>query len=110
MEVLTPPAAYRVRIRHNVVVAIDGVTTAEAISIPDTKLEVTSQLAANNQANGCIDGDYYFADVKLARHFAKLSLDYLRRLIEKSEEAVEALVPEPDTIWRNPFFPNTDDV
>jgi len=103
---MTSAEAYRVRIRHNVVVAIEPCDAAEATHVPETKLEVTSQLAANNQANGCIDGDYFFADAKLARHFAKLALDYLRRLIEKSEEGVEAWSAEVADEWHNPLFPS----
>ncbi len=80
-----------------------ALTGAESggIEVPETKLGVRTQLARNHQANGCLDGDYYFDDVDTARYFAILSLDFIKKLIEMTIETLEADKLDSDADWRN---------
>jgi hypothetical protein len=90
-------AVYVVIVEHNLVSAIERMAEPPAMAIPRTPLEVSSQLAANNAANGCIDGRYYFHDTMHARTFAELCLEFTRALAEKRIEEVRALpVGAPD--------------
>ena len=98
---MTERKIYRVTVRHNVVFGIQRLAESGGIEVPETKLEVGTQLARNHQANGCIDGDYYFDDVDTARYFAILSLDSVKKLIEKTIETLEADKLGPDADWRN---------
>ncbi len=98
---MTERKFYRVTVRHNVVFGIQRVAESGGIEVPETKLEVGTQLARNHQANGCIDGDYYFDDVDTARYFAILSLDFIKKLIERTIETLEADKLDSDADWRN---------
>ena len=81
---------YVVVVEHNLVCAIER-TEPPADPIPATPLEVSTQLAANNRANGCIDGRYYFTDTQAARIFASLCLQFVKSLAEKRLAAVDSL-------------------
>ena len=59
--------------------------------VPESNLEVTSELAGNHQRHGCIDGRYRFDDPERARSFAVLALDFVKRMLEKRIEEIEAL-------------------
>ena len=83
-------ATYRVIVTDNMVCAIERVADRTGIEIPRTQLGVSSQLSANYQENGCLDGCYYFADLERARAFAVLCLDFTKRLTEKLVERLEA--------------------
>lgn len=80
---------YHVLVKHNIVCAIERIEDGDDSKVPQTKLEVSTQLAKNNLENGCIDGDYYFDDANLAKNFALLSLDFVKRLIDKTVEKIE---------------------
>ena len=56
-----------------------------------SNLEVTSELARNHQRHGCIDGCYRFDEPERARSFAVLALDFVKRMLEKRIEQIEAL-------------------
>ncbi|MFQ5935576.1 MAG: hypothetical protein ACE5LB_04120 [Acidiferrobacterales bacterium] len=96
---------YKVVVRHNIVCAIQRLEDADRVDVPQTKLEVSTQLAKNNQENGCIDGDYYFEDANLAKNFAILSLDFAKRLIEKTLAQIEDRSFTGEFDWRNPHQP-----
>jgi hypothetical protein len=81
---------YVVVVEHNLVRAIER-APAPAEPIAATPLEVSTQLAANNRAHGCIDGRYYFTDTQAARIFATLCLEFVRALAEKRLAVVSAL-------------------
>ncbi|MBI1384398.1 MAG: hypothetical protein GC150_05765 [Rhizobiales bacterium] len=98
-----PHCVYHVIIRHNLVVAIEAVPIAPGARREDDPLAVTSRLAANHQANGCLDGTYELADVEAARHFARLSLDFAARMIEKTGERLDA-ARITGVGWTNPFL------
>ena len=96
---------YQVVVKHNIVCAIRRVDKSGAVEVPQTKLEVSTQLARNNQQNGCIDGEYYFEDAALAKSFAILSLDFVKRLIEKTLEKIEARSFSGEFDWTDPQQP-----
>ncbi len=97
---LAGPKLYRVVVRNNMVREIEALPYRDDIEIPNSPLEVSSQLAQNNLKNGCLDGDYYFDDSESARQFAILSLDFMKRMVEKSLDAVYGAAISPDG-WTN---------
>lgn len=97
---------YQVVVKHNIVCAIHRIVNAGSIEIPQSKLEVSTQLAKNNQENGCIDGEYYFEDANLAKNFAILSLDFAKRMIEKTIENIEDRSFTGEFDWSNPHQTN----
>ena len=78
-------------VRHNAVQAIRRVPRTPDMHVPESNLEVTSDLARNHQRHGCIDGCYRFDDPERARSFAVLALDFVKRMLEKRIEQIEAL-------------------
>ncbi len=102
---LTSKALYRVTVRHNIVCAIRRVDNAGGADVSRTKLEASTQLAKNNQENGCIDGDYYFEDAGLAKSFAILSLDFVKRLLEKTLDEIQNRAFSGEFDWGNPRLP-----
>ena len=84
-------SVFEVIVRHNAVQAIRRVPRAPGMHVPDSNLEVTSELARNHQRHGCIDGCYRFDEPERARSFAVLALDFVRRMLEKRIEQIEAL-------------------
>jgi hypothetical protein len=84
-------AVYEVVVRHNAVQAIRRVPHAPDMRIPGSNLEVTSELARNYQRQGCIDGCYRFDEPERARSFAVLALEFVKRMLEKRIEQIEAL-------------------
>ena len=82
---------FEVIVRHNAVQAIRRVPRAPDTHVPESNLEVTSELARNHQQHGCIDGCYRFDDPERARSFAVLALDFVKKMIEKRIEQIEAL-------------------
>ena len=81
---------YVVVVEHNLVCAIER-SAPPPEPIPATPLEVSTQLAANNRAHGCLDGRYYFTDTQAARTFAVLCLTFVKSLAERRMAAVDAL-------------------
>ena len=82
---------FEVLVRHNAVQAIRRAPRAPDMRVPDSNLEVTSELARNHQRHGCIDGCYRFDEPERARSFAVLALDFVKRMLEKRIEQIEAL-------------------
>jgi len=82
---------YVVVVEHNIVTALEQVIGDVDTPVPQTKLEVGTQLAENNRVNGCIDGRYYFDNPQRARIFAVLCLEFVRALVDKRMEVVKAL-------------------
>lgn len=81
---------YAVVVEHNLVRAIERCAETTG-PIPATPLEVSTQLARNNRARGCIDGRYLFADTQAAKIFASLCLEFTRALADRRLAAVNAL-------------------
>ena len=86
-----PSDRFVVVVRHNLVAAIRRATEAGDIRVPQTKLEIGTQLAQNFQRAGFIDGDYYFDDAKRAKVFASLCLEFTQALLARRLEAVRKL-------------------
>lgn len=103
---MPPGCVYCVRVRYNVVAMLAPVPAAPGLIVPDTKLEVSTQLARNHQMHGCIDGDYHFADADTAKYFAILCQDFVKRLVEKTMTELERMRDAPDDAWRNPYIPS----
>ena len=82
---------FEVVVRHNAVQAIRRVPRAPDMHVPESNLEVTSELARNHQCHGCIDGCYRFDEPERARSFAVLALDFVKRMLETRIEQIEAL-------------------
>ena len=80
-----------VLVRHNAVQAIRRVPRTPDMHVPESTLEVTSELARNHRRQGCIDGCYRFDEPERARSFAVLALDFVKRMLEKRIEQIEAL-------------------
>lgn len=78
-------------VEHNLVTALERVAEGIPVEIPQSKLEVGTQLADNNRANGCIDGRYYFDNAQRARIFATLCLEFTKALVEKRLGEVSVL-------------------
>lgn len=105
---MSSASAYRVAVRRNLVAEIREIEARRSGEIHTDPLAVSSQLAQANLDNGCLDGDYDFAEFETARHFAALCSGYLQRLCERSIESLNTLDPPPDGVWRNPFIPRRD--
>ena len=105
---LGAPKLYRVVVRHNVVARIEALPNRDDVAVPDSPLEVSSLLARNHRENGCLDGAYYFEDSETARHFAYLSLDFMKRLLEKSIESLDTSKVSQQG-WENPHGAKTDE-
>ena len=82
---------FEVVVRHNAVQAIRRVARTPDMHVPESNLEVTAELARNHRCHGSIDGCYRFDDPERARSFAVLALDFVKRLLEKRIELIEAL-------------------
>jgi hypothetical protein len=82
---------YVVTVRNNLVVAIEHASDDDGAVVPETTLEVGTQLADNYRGNGCIDGRYHFDNPQRARIFATLCLEFTRALIDRRLTVVKAL-------------------
>ena len=89
---------FEVIVHRNLVDSIRRVTRTPDIRIPESPLEVSSELARNFQANGCIDGRYRFDDSERARSFALLALDFVKRLLERRIERIQGLASGADYV------------
>ena len=82
---------FEVIVHHNAVQAIRRAPRAPGMDVPESNLEVTSELARNHRLHGCVDGCYRFGDPERARSFAVLALDFVKRMLEKRIEQIESL-------------------
>lgn len=82
---------FRVKVRHNVVQTVEIAEFSDGVHVARDNLEAGEMMANNHRHNGCLDGVYYFDDPGRARMFAKLCLDFVRKLIEKQEEIIDNL-------------------
>jgi hypothetical protein len=90
---------FRVEVEMNLVraVAPHELQPGEAIVAP-TNLEAGTQAASNFQRNGSLDGTYFFADLRQARLFARLCLEFMRLLVDRRLATLTSLPPSA------PFF------
>ena len=92
---------YRVVIRGNLTTRIGACESQNGETVFKSKLETGTQLARNHHDNGCIDGDYLFASIHVAKDFAVLSLDFIQKLAETAMGRIDAhnFYAEPN--WSN---------
>ena len=96
----------RVRVRNNIVQDIEPCRVESTKSVPTSNLEVGTLLARNNQANGCIDGDYDFLSVHDAKDFAVLCLEFSKLLLERALASVKAHNFYNQAQWLNRDLPH----
>lgn len=96
--------AWRVEVRRNMVVAIRHVADGTPIADP---LAISTLLAQNNLAHGCLDGDYDLDSFEAARHFAGLCIGFLKNLCERSLDAIPDVGKDGEIEWINPFVPGS---
>lgn len=89
-------AVFVVTVEHNLVTAIARSPGESADAVPETTLEVGTELAANYRSHGCLDGRYLFRNAQRARIFATLCLEFTRALTERRLAAVKALRSDED--------------
>ena len=85
---MTSKRAYRVVVRHNLVVAVESIEVPPDTELAEDNLSVSLKLAENFRLNGSVDGDYLFAGVNRAKDFALVALDFVNKLTEKSEHGL----------------------
>lgn len=86
---MTAEPLYRVVVTDNLVCAMEKVAHRDGVAVAHTNLEAGTQLSENNLRNGRLDGAYYFADAQIAREFALLCLDFVKRMTEQNIERIE---------------------
>ena len=92
--------AYRVAIRHNLVIRMGQVADGE----PElNNLSAGARLATAYRENGCIDGDYDFNNIHVAKDFAVLSLDFVKKLVSQNLENLEKHNFFSEPTWENPL-------
>lgn len=97
--------AYRVTIRHNLVVGVAKVDDGDP---GEDNLAAGTRLAMNHQRHGCIDGEYDFSSIHTAKDFAVLSLDFTRKLADKSLAELEAHNFYAEPAWLNGLLSGSD--
>jgi hypothetical protein len=85
------------------VVAPHELQPGEAI-VAATNLEIGTHAALNFQRTGSLDGTYFFADLRQARTFAKLCLEFMRLLIDR-RLATLASLPSTEPFFEDPHEP-----
>jgi hypothetical protein len=87
---------YVVVVEHNLVTAVHKLPEGSVAAIPETKLEIGTELANNYRTHGCIDGRYHFENAQRARVFATLCLEFARALVDKRLDAIKSLTADSD--------------
>jgi hypothetical protein len=96
-------SVYRVAIRHNIVAEI-SICPSAGIVVHSDPLVVSTVVAQRMQRHGCIDGEYHFADLSMARHFAELSMDFAGKVVARTaQEIARAAIHQGG--WMNPLLP-----
>lgn len=93
---------YVVEVEHNVVTAVHKLPSDTAVSVPESRLQIGTQLAANYRAHGCIDGSYHFDSAQRARVFATLCLEFTRALVDKRLAALKRLPVSSEYLGAEP--------
>ena len=95
-------SVYRVLVNQNLVMSLDFVESENIDQISNENLEVAKKLADNYREKSTIDGEYFFPSIHSAKNFALLALDFVKKLMEKSEVNLNAhnFYSEPN--WYNP--------
>ena len=92
---------YKVVIRHNLVVAVQSIEVLGKIGGITENLHAAVQLAENYRKGGCIDGEYLFPSVHRAKDFAIVALDFIKKLVEKSDQRLSTHNFYAEADWVN---------
>ena len=94
---------YRVLVSQNLVTAVDLIEGKNVDGIASENLEVALKLAENYRKKGTIDGEYFFSGIHRAKDFSLLALDFIKKLMEKSERNLKAHNFYSQPNWYNPL-------
>lgn len=106
MALSAPGTLYRVCIRHNLVRSVDALPGAavQGLHVLSDPLEASTIAAQRMLRDGCLDGEYCFPDLAMARHFASLAMDVVSKIVSKTLGAVDTADVYPNG-WTNPWLP-----
>lgn len=106
MALTAPGTLYRVTIRHNLVTRVDAMPGAagDGLRVLGDPLEASTMAAQHMLREGCLDGEYCFPDLAMARHFASLAMDVVAKIVGKTQAAIDTADIYPDG-WLNPWLP-----
>ena len=93
---------YRVVVRQNLVTVVDIVEGKDVEGIATENLEVALKLAENYRKTNTIDGEYFFSGIHRAKDFSLLALDFVKKLMDKSEQNLKAHNFYSQPNWYNP--------
>ena len=93
---------YRVVVRQNLVTVVDIVEGKDVEGIATENLEVALKLAENYRKTNSIDGEYFFSGIHRAKDFSLLALDFIKKLMDKSEQNLKAHNFYSQPNWYNP--------
>ena len=101
---------YRVLVSQNLVTAVDLIEGKDVDGIATENLEVALKLAENYRETGTIDGEYFFSGIHRAKDFSLLALDFVKKLMEKSEQNLKAHNFYSQPNWYNPSVKRQQDL
>ena len=93
---------YRVVVSQNLVTVVDIVEGKDVEGIATENLEVALKLAENYRKTNTIDGEYFFSGIHRAKDFSLLALDFVKKLVDKSEQNLKAHNFYSQPNWYNP--------
>ncbi len=93
---------YRVVVSQNLVTVVDIVEGKDVEGIATENLEVALKLAENYRKTNTIDGEYFFSGIHRAKDFSLLALDFVKKLMDKSEQNLKAHNFYSQPNWYNP--------
>ena len=93
---------YRVVVSQNLVTVVDIVEGKDVEGIATENLEVALKLAENYRKTSTIDGEYFFSGIHRAKDFSLLALDFVKKLMDKSEQNLKAHNFYSQPNWYNP--------
>jgi len=84
------------------VTVVDIVEGKDVEGIATENLEVALKLAENYRKTNSIDGEYFFSGIHRAKDFSLLALDFIKKLMDKSEQNLKAHNFYSQPNWYNP--------
>ena len=93
---------YRVVVSQNLVTIVDIAEGKDVEGIATENLEVALKLAENYRKTNTIDGEYFFSGIHRAKDFSLLALDFVKKLMDKSEQNLKAHNFYSQPNWYNP--------
>ena len=93
---------YRVVVSQNLVTVVDIVEGKDVEGIATENLKVALKLAENYRKTSTIDGECFFSGIHRAKDFSLLALDFVKKLMDKSEQNLKAHNFYSQPNWYNP--------